>query len=55
MEFGLLPFLMTELVGGELGVVEFLTGRDQMENDSGQLVGRCRDAFGAPSLARMRR
>ena len=40
-----MPFLVAELVGCEFGVIEFLAGRDQVEDDTGQLVSRRRDGF----------
>ena len=55
MELGLLPFLMTELVSGEPGVVEFLGRRDQIEHDSGQLVGRRRNSEFSSHAASMKR
>ncbi len=38
MKLGFAPLLITKLVCGQLGVVELLAGRDQMEDDQTQLV-----------------
>ena len=41
-----MPFLKPELVGGELGVIEFLSSGDQMEKDASKFVGGGCDGLG---------
>jgi len=44
-EFGLLAFLITDLIGSESAVVELLACGHQMKDDPSQLVGSSRDGF----------
>jgi len=44
-KLGFLTLLITDLIGGELAVIEFLTRRYQVKDDAGQLVRSCGDGF----------
>ena len=46
-KFDFLALLMAQLGGGKAAVVEFLTGRDQVENNARQFVGGGGDGLGS--------
>jgi len=45
-ELDLLAFLMANLVGSELGIVELLPGGDQVKNDAGEFVSSSGNGLG---------
>src|SRR6516162_3625939 len=49
-EFGFLPLLVAQLVGGKTAVVEFLTGGNQVEDDASQFVCCGCDGLGGTKL-----